>query len=113
VTLNDEAQIRQVIDLRTFDIAPPLQSKKADARAGLAAWFRSWSGPIGYEVHDLSIEVGGDVAFSASLNWLSGSRTNGEHTDVWIRVTVGFRKTGGKWLVRHEHVSVPSTWMAA
>jgi ketosteroid isomerase-like protein len=127
--MNDEAQIRQVIDrfvralrakdvdavvahyaadLRTFDIAPPLQTQGADAqRAGLEAWFRSWSGPIGYEVHNLSIEVGGDVAFSTSLNRLSGSRTNGEQTDVWIRVTVGFRKTGGKWLVTHEHVSVP------
>lgn len=127
--MNDQAQIRQVIDrfvqalrakdvdaavahyapdLRTFDIAPPLQSQGAEAqRAGLAAWFRSWSGPIGYEVHNLSIEVGGGVAFSASLNRLTGSRTNGEHTDVWLRVTAGYRKSGGTWLITHEHVSVP------
>jgi ketosteroid isomerase-like protein len=128
-TANEGVQIRQVIDnlaqalrskdveavvahyaadLRTFDIAPPLQSKRADAqRSGLEAWFRTWSGPIGYEIHDLSIEVGGDVAFATSVNRLSGQRTNGEDTDVWMRVTVGFRRTGGRWLVTHVHDSVP------
>jgi ketosteroid isomerase-like protein len=128
-TANDEAQIRHVIDdwaqalrvkdvqavvayyaaeLRTFDIAPPLQSKGADAqRSGLAAWFRTWSSLIGYEIHDLSIEVGDDVAFSTSVNRLSGRRTNGEDTDVWMRATVGFRRTGGRWLVTHVHDSVP------
>lgn len=126
---NDEAQIRHAIDrwaqalrvkdveavvshyaanLRTFDIAPPLQSKGTDAyRAGLEAWFRTWSGPIGYEIHDLRIEVGDVVAFTSSVNRLSGPRTNGKKTDVWMRATFGFRRTGGKWLATHEHVSVP------
>ena len=27
--------------------------------------------------------------------------------DGWIRVTVGYRKAGSKWLVTHEHVSMP------
>ena len=27
--------------------------------------------------------------------------------DGWIRVTVGYRKAGGKWMVTHEHVSMP------
>ncbi|MGH9858125.1 MAG: nuclear transport factor 2 family protein [Acidobacteriota bacterium] len=38
---------------------------------------------------------------------MSGKRTNGEETDIRMRVTVGFRKIGGRWLVTHEHTSVP------
>ena len=33
------------------------------------------------------------------------SHTNAAHHN--LRVTVGYRKTGGKWLVTHEHVSMP------
>jgi ketosteroid isomerase-like protein len=55
-------------------------------------------GPISYEIRDLDITAGNDVAFSHSHNI--------EHK-IWIRVTVGFRKINGKWLTTHEHVSVP------
>jgi ketosteroid isomerase-like protein len=47
------------------------------------------------------------VAFCHSLNRSSGTRTNGEETDVWVRATVCLRKIGDRWTVTHEHVSVP------
>jgi uncharacterized protein (TIGR02246 family) len=125
----DEAQIRQLIDgwakalrakdvngvisiyaadVLTFDIVPPLQYLGADAyRKNYEEWFASWQGPIGYEIRDLSITAGDGVVFSHSLNRIHGKRTNGEDTDVWVRVTAGFRKIDGKWLITHEHVSVP------
>ncbi|WP_211221635.1 nuclear transport factor 2 family protein [Desulfocurvibacter africanus] len=34
-------------------------------------------------------------------------RTNEEQTDAWVRATACLRKTDGKWLITHEHVSVP------
>jgi ketosteroid isomerase-like protein len=125
----DEAQIRQLIDglakalraknvngvmsnyaadVLTFDIVPPLQYLGADAyRKNWEEWFASWPGPIGYEIRDLSITAGDGVAFSHSLNRIHGKRTNGEDTDVWVRVTACFRKMNGKWKVTHEHISVP------
>lgn len=125
----DEAKIRQHIDdwtraLRAkdikgvmsfyapgvvvFDIAPPLGYRGVNAyRKNWEEWFASWQGPIGYEIRDLSITVSDDAAFSYSLNRISGRRTNGEETDVWVRVTAGYRKADGKWLVAHEHISVP------
>ncbi len=56
---------------------------------------------------DSTITVGDDVAFSHSLNRIYGKRTNGEQTDVWVRVTAYRRKINGKWLIMHERVSVP------
>jgi ketosteroid isomerase-like protein len=47
------------------------------------------------------------VAFSHSLNRISGHRTNREETDVWVRVTACFCKIDGKRMVAHEHISVP------
>jgi uncharacterized protein (TIGR02246 family) len=95
-------------DIVTFDIAPPLQYRGADAyRRNWEEWFPTFRGPIGYEMRDLSITVGDDVAFCSSLNRISGTRTNGEKTDVWVRATVCCRRIDGKWMVTHEHVSVP------
>ena len=134
----DEAQIRQRIESWTkavrakdldglmshyaqgilaFDLAPPLQYKGAAAyRKNWADWFPSFQGPVGYEIRDLSVTTGGDVAFCCGLNRITGTRTSGEKTDVWVRATVGFSRIGGKWMVTHEHFSVPinmQTYQAA
>ena len=93
-------------DSVTFDLAPPLISTGADAK-GLQAWFSTWPGPIGYEIRDLRITAGDDVAFCHSLNRLSGTKSDGEKADVWFRLTLGLRKLGGEWRIAHQHESVP------
>jgi len=32
----------------------------------------------------------------------------GQKTDVWLRATSGVRKVDGKWLIVHDHISVPA-----
>jgi uncharacterized protein (TIGR02246 family) len=104
----NEVMSKYAPDILLFDLAPPLLYRGADAyRKNWEEWFASWKGPIGCEIRDLSITAGDDVAFSHSLNRISGTRTNAEETDIWIRATVCFRKSNGKWLITHEHVSVP------
>jgi PhnB protein len=94
-------------DVVQFDMAPPLEYAGTDAlKRSLAEWFSTWHGPIGYEIRDLSITASENVAFSRSLNRLSGKRTSGENSDVWFRHTLGFRKVGG-WKITHAHESVP------
>jgi ketosteroid isomerase-like protein len=95
-------------DIVSFDLAPPLQHVGTDAlRKGLAAWFPTFRGAVGYEIGDLSITTGGDVAFCRSLSRISGTRTDGEETDVWVGATVGLRRIDGAWTITHEHASVP------
>jgi ketosteroid isomerase-like protein len=85
-----------------FDLPPPLacsgpQARDADA---LHAWFASHpGGPIDYQIRDLMVAAGGDVAFCYSLNQLAGA--------LWFRSTLGLRKIAGQWLVTHEHNSTP------
>jgi PhnB protein len=55
----------------------------------------------------LTIAAGTEAAFAFCLNHISGTNTKGEKNDHWVRISIGFQKTDGKWLVTHEHVSVP------
>ena len=96
-------------DLVTFDIVPPLQ--KVGAAGKRTNWmdvFTTYQRPLGYEIRDLSITVGDDVAFGYSLNRLSGALKNGNKVEQWLRWTACFRKLDGIWLIVHDHVSVPT-----
>ncbi len=124
----DDAQIRERIDewleaLRAKDLnalmahyAPdiivfdlmPLQTRGIDAyKKNFEAWFASVQGPIDYEIPDRRLSISGDVAFCHYVGHVRYTRTTGERTDYWVRVTMGLRKTSGQWLVTHEHVSLP------
>ena len=127
--VRDEAQIRQLLeqwtqalhakdlntlmsyyapDILTFDILPPLHYQGIEAyRKNFEAWFAVVQGSIEYETLDLRITTSDTVAFCHSLNRVRSTRTTGEQTETWVRVTVGFRKIEGTWRITHEHVSVP------
>ena len=96
-------------DMVSFDLAiPSLQIVGAEAK--LKNWetaFSVFQPPIGYEIHDLTITVGDDVAFGHSFNRFSGTLQNGGGFGPWVRYTAGFRKIDGNWFIAHDQVSLP------
>jgi ketosteroid isomerase-like protein len=96
-------------DMVSFDVGgPPLQTVGAEAK--LKTWEMAFSlakPPFGYEIRDLTITVGDDVAFGHSFNRLSGTLENGETFGPWVRYTAGFRKIDSNWFIAHDQVSVP------
>jgi uncharacterized protein (TIGR02246 family) len=95
-------------DVVSFDIEPPLQHVGAAAkRKNWANVFLVYQRPLGYEIRDLTVTVGDDVAFGHSLNRISGTLKNGKRNDVWVRWTGCLRKIDGNWLIAHDQVSVP------
>lgn len=95
-------------DVVSFDFEPPLQHVGAEAkRRNWVGVFAAYRRPLGYEVHDLTVDVGDGVAFTRSLNRISGTLTGGATTEMWVRASTGFRRIGGVWLIAHDHVSVP------
>ena len=126
---SDEAQIRQMIDgfveafrakdingvvaiyapeIVSFDLAPPLQYVGAAAyRKVFQEAMDSFQGQFDFEVRDLNITTGSDVAYSYSFNRMGGTMKNGRKLDLWLRWTACFQKINGKWLIMHEQVSVP------
>jgi ketosteroid isomerase-like protein len=126
----DEADIRQQLDnliaairamdldglkpiyasgIVSFDVGPPLQRVGVDGKC--RNWeeaFTVFQPPIGYEIRDLTITSGGDVAFGHGFNRLSGMLKDGSMSSgVWVRATFCFRKIDGAWLIVHDHASVP------
>lgn len=92
-----------------FEMIPPLVLPPEMARSeqAMAGWFAGWEGPVNIEIRDLAIHVGGDVAFAHSLNRLWGTRLGGGLTDIWMRSTLGLRRTPDGWRIVHGHTSVP------
>ena len=96
-------------DVVSFDVGPPLQRVAVEGK--LKNWadaFAAFQPPLGYEIRDLAITSGGEVAFARGFARLSGTLKNGKTTGgFWVRYTACFRKLDGNWLIAHDHVSAP------
>ena len=125
----DEVEIRQVVDkiveglrnkdleglrrlyaedIVSFDIEPPLQHVGIEAKLANWAPVFTFFERVSYEVRDLTLTVGDDVAFGHAFGRLSGTLKNGTATSgMWVRVTYCLRKIDGRWLIVHDQVSVP------
>jgi len=95
-------------DLVAFDVVPPLRSVGAERyRKVWQEVFAMLEKPIPYDIRDLSISAGDEVAFSHSLNRNGGTMKNGRKLDLWLRWTACYRKIDGNWKITHMHASVP------
>ena len=92
-----------------YSLAPPLrQPGDGHDPAALEAWMATFEAPPRREVTRLEITTDGDVAFATSLDRLTAvPRGSTEPFSLWFRVTLGLRRIDGRWLVTHEHESVP------
>ena len=94
-------------DVVSFDIGSPASVCRSRGEAEGLRGRAMYQRPLGYEVRDLTITVGDDVAFGHSVNRISGVLKNGDKTDFWVRWTACFRKIERNWLIVHDQVSVP------
>jgi ketosteroid isomerase-like protein len=97
-----------VPDLIAFDAPQPLQFKDAESYARhWESFFPMSTGEMIFEVQELKITAGEDVAFSTSLILCGGTEPNGNKFECTSRTTLGFRKIDGQWHFTHEHHSMP------
>jgi ketosteroid isomerase-like protein len=95
-------------DIAYYDVVPPLQfTGVEEVRRNFVRWFDGYDGPISLETHELTVATSGDVAFAHMLHLDSRTRTNGLESAVWVRSTVCCLRSGGRWLITHEHTSLP------
>jgi ketosteroid isomerase-like protein len=95
-------------DLVVFDVIPPREY------TGWDAYKKDWTGFLGgcadnptFEMSDLSVETSGRLAYGHSIQRIACTDAKGNKMDMTLRVTDGYRKVKGKWLIAHEHVSAP------
>lgn len=95
-------------DVVAFDAIMKLQFKGAEEYG--AHWkmcMEMCPGEMTFEMHELDVEAGSDVAFCHYICHCGGTNDKGEEQSGWMRVTVCLRKTAGRWLIAHEHFSAP------
>jgi uncharacterized protein (TIGR02246 family) len=127
---NEESAVRQVIeswaaavrarnydgilanhapDLVMFDVPPPFESVGLDAYRKSWDLFLGWStGPVRFTIHDMTVLAGSDVAFAFARMSCYGPDAEGKPEVLDFRLTIGLKKIGGRWLIAHEHHSIPA-----
>ena len=96
-------------DVVAYDVVPPLQYVgKAEYRTDYQQFFSQYEGNLHVEVRDLRVGATGDLGYATGLELISGTLKSGQKSHVWLRFTSLFRKSDGRWLDFHDHVSVPA-----
>ena len=96
-------------DVLAFDAVEALQLKGRDGYRD--AWKKGFEhlkgGRIVFDLAEVAVAAGADVAFSTAMVHCGGIGTDGKEQTGWMRYTGCWRRQGGRWQVAHEHFSVP------
>jgi ketosteroid isomerase-like protein len=129
--IDDEAEIRSLIeqwvhavhfgdlervmanhdrDIVMFDVPPP-----HDGVRGIDAYRATWPPFFDwqrrgatFELVELDVTAGADVAFAYALLRCGTADELQRDPELRLRLSVGLRKDGDGWVVTHEHHSFPS-----
>jgi uncharacterized protein (TIGR02246 family) len=96
-------------DFVMFDVPPPFQIRGIEAYKRSWDLFFSWSSePIPFDIIEMNVTAGADVAFAVATMRCAEPGINGELKGLDFRLTIGLRKIDGHWTITHEHHSVPA-----
>jgi uncharacterized protein (TIGR02246 family) len=97
-------------DIVMFDVPPP-----EDGVRGIDAYRETWppffkwqQQGASFEIVSLNVTAGDDVAFAHALLRCGTKEELEKDPDNRLRLTIGLRKEGGRWVVSHEHHSFPA-----
>jgi uncharacterized protein (TIGR02246 family) len=97
-------------DIVMFDVPPPFQSRGIEAYKKSWDMFYSWTNEaIPFDIRQLDITAGSDVGFAVATMGCAEPDAGGKLKSLDFRLTVGLRKIDGRWIITHEHHSVPAT----
>jgi uncharacterized protein (TIGR02246 family) len=96
-------------DIVMFDVPPPYEGVRGiDAYRDTWPPFFQWQAQgASFEITSLAVTAGDDVAFAHALLRCGTAAELARHPDNRLRLTIGLRKVGGRWVVTHEHHSFP------
>jgi uncharacterized protein (TIGR02246 family) len=97
-------------DIVMFDVPPPYEGVR-----GIEAYRETWP-PFfewqrqgaSFEIVSLDVTAGEDVAFAYALLRCGTQEELTQNPENRLRLSIGLRKDGGRWIVTHEHHSFPS-----
>ncbi|UGT64557.1 YybH family protein [Nocardia asteroides] len=96
-------------DIVMFDVPPPQNGVRgtAEYRASWPPFFEFIASGARFEIVELQVTAGAEVAFAHALLYCATPDELRAHPDRRLRITLGLRHEGGRWLIAHEHHSYP------
>jgi uncharacterized protein (TIGR02246 family) len=98
-------------DIVMFDVPPPYEGVR-----GLDAYRETWppffewqARGASFEIVALDVTAGDGVAYAHALLRCGTQQELADNPDNRLRLTIGLRREGGRWVVAHEHHSFPDT----
>ena len=96
-------------DIVMFDVPPP-----DDGVRGIDAYRETWppffewqSRGASFEIVELDVTAGAEVAYAHALLRCGMPEELEERPERRLRLTLGLRREGDRWVVAHEHHSFP------
>ena len=94
--------------LVVFDLIPPLQYKGWDSyKANWEGFLKGCTDSPTWDESELHFMGGQTWAFSHSIVHMTCTMAQDKKMDITLRVTNGYANFKGKWLIAHQHISVP------
>jgi uncharacterized protein (TIGR02246 family) len=98
-------------DIVMFDLPPPHEGVRGiDAYRETWPPFFEWQARgASFEIVSLDVTAGEEVAYAHALLRCGSPQDLAEHPENRLRLTLGLRKQGGRWVLAHEHHSFADT----
>jgi ketosteroid isomerase-like protein len=91
-----------------YDVLAPMKYEGAAAyRQSWDEWQPDTQGEGQFDLEDLSVTAGADVAFAHGFIRCGGVLPDGKRFEDLVRATFCLRKASGTWKVAHQHISKP------
>lgn len=95
-------------DTFIYDFSPPRRIDLDGLRASFTGMADAADGPLVCEVVEMQTHVlSDDIAWTAAVMHVAATMKDGSSLDLTYRATDLWRKIDERWVVIHEHASVP------
>jgi len=99
---------RQHPDVLAYSVLGTLSSNGSGVvDEQMYAWFDGYRDGPQYTVHDLNVDADGALGYCAFVYHVTGTLNDGTDVSMAVRATLVCKRFDGRWLVVHDHESVP------
>jgi ketosteroid isomerase-like protein len=101
----DDVLKHHAADLVIFDVLPPMKYDSVESyRRNWEDWQPQTEGEMRFDLENVSITAGVDVAFAHAFIHCGGTTRDGVSFHDIVRATFCLQKIDGSWMVLHQHV---------